>query len=97
MKKTKKQIKCPKCHARYWIKNAFEKHMKTKHPFKEHVTYIELLKYPGQWGYNYDNEKDAKEAKNHPTDFTLHMAYLSQIWKTLNFILEELRKERILK
>ena len=73
------------------------KHLQEKHPFSKHISYIELLKYPGQWGHTYKVEKEAKEFEKSPADFALQMAYLSQIWKTLNLILEELRKERILK
>ena len=97
MDKLKKQIKCPKCKARYWLKDTLKKHIEKVHPFKRHISYIELLQYPGQWGHTYEIEKDAKEFKKSPFDFALHMAYLSQIWKTLNFILEELRREKVIK
>ena len=91
------QIQCPKCNAKYRLKNAFEKHMEKQHPFKKHISYIELLKHPGQWGYTYEIEKEAKEFERSPADFALHMAYLSQIWKTLNQILEELRRAKTIK
>lgn len=97
MKKLTKQIKCPKCKARYWLKDSFERHMEKAHPFKEFIRYMELLDSPNQWGVTYNVEKDAKEFKKSPFDFALHMAYLSQIWHTLNKILEELKREKVLK
>ena len=97
MNKFKKQIRCPRCKAKYWLKNAFKKHMEKQHPFKRRITFMELLQSPRQWGYTYTIEKEANEFQKHPTDFALHMAYLSQIWETLNQILEELRREKTIK
>ena len=39
-----KQIKCPKCKARYWLKNAFETHLKKRHPFSKHISYVDAIK-----------------------------------------------------